>query len=727
MTEQPDRGVADTIHAQIESLESRRMLAVSQDAAGWTVVTPASDTRMVHVSSSGGNDANDGSTPSLAVQTLTRAKSLVRNGFADWMLLKRGDTFGTLGTWNKWGRSPQEPMYITAYGDPSAPRPQLNTGTTFGLNTVTSTNPNGVENLIISSLSFFPDGYNHTNAGGELSALRMTAKGRNILIEDVKAVGYKDNIVIAGENSTGIVTDVTVRRSQILDAHAGAGVGNANSQGIYVGGAGARVTIEENVLDHNGWRDNTPADRTDRNHNIYIFTGAQDIIIRDNISTQAGFYGAKVNPGGTVTGNFFARNSESVYMEAHTHAEGNVITAAVDWDRGANGFTPWGVGINTQKSPSATIRHNLITKVASTNASGVAGIQLFNQGGVNFRGTVDFNTVYSWRNALLINAFGNGPGSINIRNNDLQAGFASTAAASQRSTAPASTFLFSNNRYSSGTPSTANKIGNPLVNLSTWIAGTGETSALYQTLGYPNAERSIANYAASISIGSTFDAFIAAARAQEKAAWNPALTAAAINPWFWDGFDLGAPPTVLAARAALDTLPLTVDLTLSKDVGSTLTASDVVAQNLTSGQLVSPALSYSTASTIARVSFTGALPDGVYTITIPAGSIADRAGRVSTSPQTVSLTLLAGDANRDGSVTLDDFTALAANFGQTGRVFSQGDFDYNGAVNLNDFTILAARFGQSLPAGGARGASALPGPWREAPTFSAQSIAAEVL
>ena len=43
-----------------------------------------------------------------------------------------------------------------------------------------------------------------------------------------------------------------------------------------------------------------------------------------------------------------------------------------------------------------------------------------------------------------------------------------------------------------------------------------------------------------------------------------------------------------------------------------------------------------------------------------------------------------------------DFNALAANFGQSPRVFSQGDFNYDGTVNLADFNILASRFGTVL-------------------------------
>ncbi|HRK31249.1 MAG TPA: hypothetical protein PLD59_09240 [Tepidisphaeraceae bacterium] len=56
-----------------------------------------------------------------------------------------------------------------------------------------------------------------------------------------------------------------------------------------------------------------------------------------------------------------------------------------------------------------------------------------------------------------------------------------------------------------------------------------------------------------------------------------------------------------------------------------------------------------------------------------------------------------GDATLDRAVNLDDFTALAASFGQS-ATWSGGDFDGNGMVTLNDFTILAANFGLTGPA-----------------------------
>jgi hypothetical protein len=58
------------------------------------------------------------------------------------------------------------------------------------------------------------------------------------------------------------------------------------------------------------------------------------------------------------------------------------------------------------------------------------------------------------------------------------------------------------------------------------------------------------------------------------------------------------------------------------------------------------------------------------------------------------------DANRDRFVDTQDFNLLAANFGGSAKVFSQGNFDYDvsGNVNSIDFDIFIAQYGKSLPA-----------------------------
>jgi hypothetical protein len=55
------------------------------------------------------------------------------------------------------------------------------------------------------------------------------------------------------------------------------------------------------------------------------------------------------------------------------------------------------------------------------------------------------------------------------------------------------------------------------------------------------------------------------------------------------------------------------------------------------------------------------------------------------------------DANLDGTVDTLDFNSLAANFGGTGKVWSQADFNFDGKVDTLDFNALATNFGQSLP------------------------------
>ncbi len=54
-------------------------------------------------------------------------------------------------------------------------------------------------------------------------------------------------------------------------------------------------------------------------------------------------------------------------------------------------------------------------------------------------------------------------------------------------------------------------------------------------------------------------------------------------------------------------------------------------------------------------------------------------------------TLLAGDANNDNAVHIDDFTILASTFLTAGP---EADFNFDGLVNIDDFELLRANFGQ---------------------------------
>lgn len=66
--------------------------------------------------------------------------------------------------------------------------------------------------------------------------------------------------------------------------------------------------------------------------------------------------------------------------------------------------------------------------------------------------------------------------------------------------------------------------------------------------------------------------------------------------------------------------------------------------------------------------------------------------------RTVSAELCYGDINRDGATNLDDFTALAIAFGQTGEPNEGADLTGDGVVDLDDFSVLAVDFGCGVPA-----------------------------
>jgi len=113
------------------------------DANGWTVFKPSPDTHIIYVSSSGGNDRNDGRSQRTPVKTLARGYSLLRNGYPDWLLLKKGDTWinEAFRVFQRSGRSAREPMLISSYG--TGARPLLKTQTDIAIASMGGTGRGG--------------------------------------------------------------------------------------------------------------------------------------------------------------------------------------------------------------------------------------------------------------------------------------------------------------------------------------------------------------------------------------------------------------------------------------------------------------------------------------------------------------------------------------------------------------------------------------------------------
>jgi hypothetical protein len=167
------------------------------------------------------------------------------------------------------------------------------------------------------------------------------------------------------------------------------------------------------------------------------------------------------------------------------------------------------------------------------------------------------------------------------------------------------------------------------------------------------------------------------------------------------------PPTVDAADFVFDAYPTlqTVTLDFSENVQASLViADDVTLLNLTTATPVASgdiALSYDGGNDVASLTFpnfaNGVLPDGNYRLTLAAESVEDAAGNKLVSAYTFDFFVFGGDANRDRSVGISDFSVVGSNFNLPGT-FSLGDFNYNGTVEIGDFSILASKYNTSLPA-----------------------------
>jgi hypothetical protein len=125
-------------------------------SADWTALAPGPGARIVYVSSSEGNNANDGLSEAAPRATIPAGFALLRDGHGDQLLLKRGDTFTLSPTlvWWKSGASAQEPMVLGAYGD-AWMRPIVDTGLGEALHISPGfQSPNTVRHLAITGVHF---------------------------------------------------------------------------------------------------------------------------------------------------------------------------------------------------------------------------------------------------------------------------------------------------------------------------------------------------------------------------------------------------------------------------------------------------------------------------------------------------------------------------------------------------------------------------------------------
>ena len=500
-----------TFQYNLEALEQRALLSATLSSDGWTKFTASSDTRIVYVSSSSGKDTNSGLSASSPLKSIAKAKSLIRDGKPDWLLLKSGDTFsGGVGPWKTSGRSASEMQFIGSYG--TGARPVLDSGTQEGFVTFGGTG-HAVNDVAIVGLQFIANTYNGKNGSFSTTGIRLTRQGANWLIENCSIDGYAEDITLDADGSG--MSNVTIRRCEILDAYcASASVGNGHAQGIYLAGGTKNTTIEQNVIDHNGWKENVSgAGPTEFNHDIYVNTGVTGTIIRGNTISRPSLCGITMRSAATISDNLFLRCPVGIKAGGGACTiSGNVILDGTDLGTTGGGAT----GIEVTSSSGVSISNNIIAHELSTAKYHVTGIRI--DGGVTNL-SVSGNLIYDWQQAIN----NDGDSGITIKNNQLSALNTAAPLIAQVSGANTSKYHYSGNIYS--TPrSGVNSLANSDKSFAAWVSATKETGAKQTKLVYANPKLDVS--VLSIQL----------ARELSKSSWTTSLTTASLVTSIRAGF-----------------------------------------------------------------------------------------------------------------------------------------------------------------------------------------------
>lgn len=357
---------------------------------------PATDTRIIHVSSSTGSDTNDGA-KSTPVKTIAKGLSLLRDGKPDWLLFKRGDTWvgETFGNLSLSGLGENDPMVFGSYGNKSSPRPLFDTQDKIGINVFDrSSQPSrNCDYLAFVGLHFvastrIPSSPNF-NSNSNPTGFRWLRGTEGLTIDDCKFEYYHTNIIIQSYQGS-VIKNVRILNSQLFNAYAhNPNVGH--SQGGYFSGVNG-LTIADCFVDYNGVNHAAPeSEATIYNHNLYIQKNCSGVSVTHNIITRASSHGCQIRPGGLVMDNFFWENPINLlvgYDDPSIHAivEGNVIAGGTN----ISSSLPrcWGIEFKGQNPPGVSIVDNLVVNAIATSPNSRS---IENRSNVYYEGNIAHN------------------------------------------------------------------------------------------------------------------------------------------------------------------------------------------------------------------------------------------------------------------------------------------------------------------------------------------------
>ena len=389
---------------------------------GWTEFSPSSDTMVVYVSWSDGNDSTCqgypynhaliGSDPFMPegnvipCKTISQGKSVMAglgNNKPNWFLLKKGDQWFIDNSDNganrltfRSGRE-NEPYLISSYGNPGDPRPLINADGVEGLHQNGSASHAALVGIHLYAYRADPHNPAFQNNDANAPGVFMIGPYSDILFEDCKIEFFTENFDLQGWESQP-AENIRIRRSVVVDAWDTPG---SHSQGMfmkYINGA----LIEENVFDHNGWNEDVAAGiGLYFNHNFYLTRFNSNINLYHNIIARGSEHGIALNSSGLVENNSLIRNTIGFFIRTTgATAQNNVVLEGIHNSEGdSQGPLIRGIGVYPEDPPAPVGQAVAIENIVANSAQVVSNMQAIRVSeGIEDLITVEDNIVYNWGN-----------------------------------------------------------------------------------------------------------------------------------------------------------------------------------------------------------------------------------------------------------------------------------------------------------------------------------------
>ena len=373
------------------------------DANGWPIITPPASAHIIYVSSSTGNDNNDGLTPATAKATIAGGEALLRNGQPDELLLKAGDTFvnQSFGYLHVSGQSMTAPMVFGTYG--SGPAPIVETPANGGI-AIGNSGGGGGNFIVVEGINFYAytrDPSNPAYAGPNTTESGAAFFGTaNVLLVGNKFSFFTDDIVFTPNGSViDPSSSLTLYRNVITNSWST----TEHSQGLYAAGAGT-LDIEQNIFDHNGWNASIPgAEANIFNRNVYFSALNAPVTFIGNVSANSSSEGAQFRSGGTITNNLFVADSlgfsigsnpagsgEASPTITSSVATGNVILNSNDIQSAEGSLLrSSGIGVTNASGAGVQVTNNIIADPVNSHGTGICIDS--NVSGVNTSNNIIYN------------------------------------------------------------------------------------------------------------------------------------------------------------------------------------------------------------------------------------------------------------------------------------------------------------------------------------------------